>query len=142
MTENLSQHEAADKPSSRGAIVVLNRDLFVGVRLGNTLRGLGYAVEFAKETAAFAQRIRAGHPAPILGIVDLGAGVDWEIVRGLTSNPTVATPLLVFGPHMDVDGLRAAKAAGVRRVVSNGEFHRDMVGLVRRYASPPPTNAG
>ncbi len=31
----------------------------------------------------------------------------------------------------------AAKAAGVTRLVSNGEFHRNMVGLVERYARPP-----
>jgi hypothetical protein len=49
----------------------------------------------------------------------------------------VATPLLGFGPHVDVDGRRAAKAAGLTRIVSNGEFHRDLVALVARYAHPP-----
>ena len=43
---------------------------------------------------------------------------------------------LSFGPHKDVDGFRAAKRGGATRVVSNGDFHRDMTGFVRRYARP------
>lgn len=123
-----------DEAIYRGQIVVLNRDLFFGVRLGNAMREAGYRVEFAKETAAFVERVRAQEPAAVLGIVDLNAGVDWEQIATLTADPAVATPILVFGPHMDVTGFRSAKAAGVRRIVSNGEFHRDMVGLVARYA--------
>lgn len=117
-----------------GRIVVLNRDLMFGVRIGNTLRALGYAVSFAAETARFVNDVRNADPPAVLGIVDMGAGVDWAAMAGLASDPVVVTPLLVFGPHLDVEGRRAAKAAGVRRVVSNGDFHRDMVGLVRRYA--------
>jgi hypothetical protein len=47
-------------------------------------------------------------------------------------------PVLVFGSHFDVDGRRAAKAAGVARVLTNGDFHKDMVGFVRRYARRTP----
>ena len=68
-----------------------------------------------------------------LGAVVHRAGVDWEAVSTVTGEGA-RTPVLVFGSHLDVEGLRAAKAAGVRRVVSNGDFHRDMVALVRRYA--------
>ena len=42
-------------------------------------------------------------------------------------------PTLAFGPHVDVEGRRAAKAAGVTRIVSNGQFHSDMAGLIERY---------
>jgi short subunit dehydrogenase-like uncharacterized protein len=83
---------------------------------------------------ALADRLRAAEPAPVLGILDLSAVGDWDLVRELTADPSVETPLLLFGAHKDVEGLRAAKAAGVDRVVSNGEFHRNMVELVRRYA--------
>lgn len=115
-------------------IVVLNRDLFFGVRIGNLLKGAGYAVAFAADTAIFGDRLRQSQPAPVLGIVDMSAGVEWDAIRDLIADATVATPVLVFGAHKDVDGFRAAKAAGVTRVVSNGDFHRDTIALVKRYA--------
>jgi hypothetical protein len=117
-----------------GEIVVLNRDLFFGVRIGNLLRGLGYRVSFLPATAPFVARLRAAEPPAVLGIVDMGAGVDWDAIAAVTGGDGVATPILVFGSHLDVEGRRAAKAAGSRRVVSNGDFHRDMVALVERYA--------
>jgi hypothetical protein len=117
-----------------GEIVVLNRDLFFGVKIGNVLRGLGYRVSFVQSTEAFVERLRSTETAPVLGVVDMGAGVDWAAVAAAIGGDGEAIPVLVFGSHLDVEGRRAAKAAGVRRVVSNGDFHRDMVALVRRYA--------
>ncbi len=124
-----------------GTIAVLNRDLMFGVRIGNGLRSLGYAVRFASDTAGFVDLVRATVPPPILGIVDMNAGVDWDLVRALVDDPGVTIPILAFGPHLDVANRRAAKAAGVDRLVTNGEFHRDMVGLVRRYALPSTKDA-
>ena len=118
-----------------GRVVVLNRDLFFGVKIGNQLKALGYDVVFAKETAAFVERLRED-PRPVLGLIDMNAGVEWNAVSPLMSASGPGVPVLAFGSHLDVDGRRAAKAAGVTRVLSNGDFHRDMVGLVKRYALP------
>jgi len=123
-----------DKSQTLGEIVVLNRDLFFGVKIGNTLRGLGYQVSFVPTTEAFVARLRSAEVSPALGVIDMGVGVDWEAIAALTGAEESSAPLLVFGSHLDVEGRRAAKAAGVRRVVSNGDFHRDMVALIRRYA--------
>ncbi len=117
-----------------GEIVVLNRDLFFGVRIGNTLRALGYRVAFVPDAAAFAARLQGPGPVPALGIVDIAARPDWSAIAALAADPAIPTPILAFGPHKDLEGMRAAKAAGVTRVVSNGDFHRGMVELVRRYA--------
>ena len=129
------EHKRA--PGELGEIVVLNRDLFFGVKIGNTLRGLGYGVAFVKETPAFVERLSGRDAPPVLGLIDMNAGVDWEAIKTLADHES-AVPVLVFGSHLDVDGRRAAKAAGVRRVLSNGDFHRDMVALVQRYAYPRP----
>lgn len=120
-----------------GRIVVLNRDLFFGVKIGNQLKALGYDVTFAKETAGFAERVR-GVPRPVLGLIDMNAGVEWDAISSLMGEDGLGVPVLAFGSHLDVDGRRAAKAAGITRVLSNGDFHRDMVALVRRYALPLP----
>lgn len=121
-----------------GLIVVLNRDLFFGVKIGNVLRGLGYEVAFAAETETFVERVNESSPAPVLGIIDMSAGVNWELIGRLNTGEKSIVPNLVFGSHLDVEGRRAAKAAGVTRVLSNGDFHRDMVSLVKRYAKAEP----
>ena len=122
------------EPGGRGLVVVLNRDLFFGVRIADVLRTAGYAVAFASTAAAFVERLRAADPPAALGVIDLGAGPDWALLRPLTDDSAFPTPLLAFGPHKDIDAMRAAKAAGVTRLVSNGEFHRNLLGLVERYA--------
>jgi hypothetical protein len=134
----VENQSAAEQANARqeGEIVVLNRDLFFGVRIGNLLRSAGYSVFFAQTTPAFIDQIRESRSAPVLGLIDMSAGVDWEAIHALTADPTITTPTLVFGPHKDVEGFRAAKNAGVTRVVSNGDFHRDALALVRRYARP------
>lgn len=123
-------------PADRGTLVVLNRDLFFGVKIGNGLRGLGYTVEFVKTDQALAERLRESPPAA-LAIIDMGVSPDWHLIGDLTADPELSTPFLGFGSHLDVEGRRRAKAAGVNRIVSNGDFHRDMVKLVERYALPP-----
>lgn len=115
-------------------IVVLNRDVFFGVKIGNTLRALGFQVEFVKTAESLAERILDAAGSVALGVIDINAAPDWAVIREVRSNDSI--PLLAFGSHLDVDGMRAAKAAGATRVVSNGDFHRDMVSLVERYARP------
>jgi hypothetical protein len=122
------------RPDRAGTIVVLNRDLMFGVRIGNQLRALGYNVVFTPDTAAFREHLRDTRANVCLGILDMNAGVAWNQISDLVAELTTEIPLLAFGPHVDVNGRRAAKAAGVTRIVSNGEFHRDMVKLVDRYA--------
>jgi hypothetical protein len=140
----LTHITTSDSPSPgerTGLLVVLNRDLFFGVSIGNTLRALGYAVAFVQTTEALVDHLRGPEPVA-LGIIDMSAGVEWDRIRS-ARDAGLATPLLAFGSHLDVEGRRAAKAAGVTRVVSNGDFHRDMVHLVRRYAvSPAPAPSG
>lgn len=131
MGEDMTTTEDASGPAAPPVtVVVLNRDLFFGVRIGNLLRGAGYAVTFAPDTAAFVARIAAAEP-PALGLIDMAAGVNWAAISGIAER---GVPLLAFGPHKDVASFRAAKQAGITRVVSNGDFHRDTLGLVRRYA--------
>ena len=132
--------QGGGEASEGSIVVVLNRDLMFGSRIRNALRSLGLAAVFAADTANFANLVRSSRPAPVLGVIDMNGEVDWQAVRGLKDDPAVDVPLIAFGPHVDVAGRRAAKAAGVDRLLSNGEFHRDTVGLLRRYArSIPPT---
>ena len=127
--------EAADSPGALSApvVVALIKDLFFSVKVGNELRAHGYEPVIARSTSRFVELVAERRPA--LGIVDVAAGVDWPAVASLADDAaTRDVPLLAFGPHKDVEGLRAAKAAGITRVVSNGQLHADLPGLVDRYA--------
>ncbi len=135
-----SDSPAGGEASEGSIVVVLNRDLMFGSRIRNALRTLGLGAVFAADTAQFADLARSSGPALVLGVIDMNGGVDWQAVRKLKDDPTVDAPLIAFGPHVDVAGRRAAKAAGIDRLLSNGEFHRDTAGLLRRYARRiPPT---
>jgi hypothetical protein len=112
-------------------VAVLSKDLFFGMRIRTSLRQLGYAVAIAQDVATFARHLENGDQRASLGIVDFNSPVDWE---GISSLVSVGVPLLAFGPHKDVEGFRAAKRAGVTRVVANGEFTRSLPDLARRYA--------
>ena len=122
---------------SNPLIVVLARDLFFGVRIRQVGTELGYRVQVVNDATGYIEALEAEPVA--LGVVDINARPDWdEIARTRPVGGDV--PILAFGPHLDVDGLRAAKAAGVTRVVSNGQFHREAAELLRRYARSEPAN--
>ncbi len=122
-----------------GVIVALNRDLMFGALIRNAARALGYGVVFTRDAERFVDAIRERTPPPVLAVVDMNGPLDWGPIKAATADPAVPTPFLGFGPHVDIEGRRAAKAAGLDRIVANGEFHRDPVGLLRRYARPAST---
>ena len=128
-----SHEQGGDAAPAAPVVVALIKDLFFSVKVGNELRAHGYEPVIARGSARFVELV--AERRPVLGIIDVMAGVDWDAVGRLVEDAaTRDMPLLAFGPHMDVEGLRAAKAAGVTRVVSNGQLHADLPGLVRRYA--------
>lgn len=131
-TEDL---EMTDTPST---VLVLNLDLLFGSRISAAVKALGLQPRFVKTTEAFCAAAEA--PELAIAILDMNAPVDWGAIAALLADPAIIVPIIGFGPHVDVDGRRAAKTAGLRRILSNGEFNADMAGVIRRYAKPfsPP----
>jgi hypothetical protein len=115
-----------------GPILLLVPDVFFAVTVRNAVRRTGYEPHIVKTTDDLV--VVAGEHQAVLVVVDLSAvrsDAEWVDISDLVDG---GLPVLVFGSHKDVDGLRAAKAAGVTRVVSNGQFHREMTDLIQRYA--------
>ena len=114
--------------------VVLNRDLLFGSRIRSALAGLGLEGRFASTAEQFVGALRDNPGSVAIGIIDMNGAVSWDVIRNalLRADGELA-PTLAFGPHVDIEGRRAAKAAGVTRIVSNGQFHSDMAGLIDRY---------
>ncbi len=118
--------------SSRGVVVVLITDVFFSVTVRSTIRRLGFDSLIVRSADQAAGRI--GVDDVRLIVVDgtvVHAADDW---RQLGQLATDGCPVLVFGPHKDVETLRAARDAGVTRVVANSQFHREMATLIERYA--------
>ena len=62
-------------------------------------------------------------------LVDLRANGDWESM--IKQAVARHLPVVAFGPHVDVDGRQRAKAAGARRVLSNGNLSRDLPAILK-----------
>lgn len=119
--------------AERNLAIVLNRDLMFGSRIRHALAGLGLRARFAPDTSRFVSVLEAEGSAAAIGILDMNGTIDWEAVSAALTGTVDAPPTLAFGPHVDAEGRRAAKAAGVTRIVSNGQFHSDMAALIDRY---------
>ena len=114
--------------------VVLNRDLFFGSRIRSALKSLGLEARFVTTAEQFVDALREQPDSVAIGIVDMNGVVAWDVIREVLSAPNGdGVPTLAFGPHVDIESRRAAKAAGVTRLVSNGQFHSDTAGLIERY---------
>lgn len=112
--------------------VVLNRDLMFGSRIRSALASIGMAVVVKGDTSAFIAAARELGDRAVIAIIDMNGAVDWTAVQEALAVGGLP-PVLGFGSHTDVETRRAAKAAGVNRIVSNGQFHADMSGFVERY---------
>lgn len=118
-----------------GLVCALSRDVFFGMRIRTVLQNLGYEMKLCKDEA----ELVASTSEASIALVDFNQGVDWEALQPLI---TSATPVVAFGAHTNVEGFRAAKSAGVRRVVSNGEFSRKLPALLTQYKKSPSSNRG
>jgi methylmalonyl-CoA mutase cobalamin-binding subunit len=114
--------------------VVLNRDLLFGSRIRSTLKSLGLDARFVTTAEQFIDALHEQPASVAIGIVDMNGAVAWDVIREeLSRSSGGRVPTLAFGPHVDIENRRSAKAAGVTRIVSNGQFHADMPGLIDRY---------
>jgi hypothetical protein len=121
-----------DRPEYRTAIV-LNRDLLFGSRIRHALSALGLEAHFVRDAEQFVSALAELGEQAGIGIIDMNGPVSWDVLTESLNSHERTVPTLAFGPHVDVEGRRAAKAAGVTRIVSNGQFHQDMNALIDRY---------
>lgn len=122
--------QTGENHAPQGAIVALSRDLFFGMRIRTIVRKLGYELALPKDEHETVVALNDTPDARIV-LVDFNQPVDWDALRPVIESDV---PVIGFGSHTDVDGFRGAKAAGVNRVVSNGEFSRALPDLVAKYA--------
>lgn len=120
-----------DNTASKGEIVLYSRDVFFGMRVRTIVKQLGYSIVLDKDLESFVDHTTSDPPQPVLALVDFNQPVDWDHLRDVLAS---GVPVIGFGSHKDVDGFRKAKRAGVDRVVSNGDFSRNLPDLIANYA--------
>lgn len=113
--------------------VVLNRDLLFGSRIRGALATLDLEARFVSNTEQFVAALEALQGSGAIGIIDMNGAVAWNTLKGALQQIDTAPPTLAFGPHVDIENRRLAKDAGITRIVSNGQFHREMRELIERY---------
>jgi hypothetical protein len=113
--------------------VVLNRDLLFGSRIRGAVGLLGMNAVVKPDTASFVEALQASGASVAIGIIDMNGPVDWERLAAALGEAEGVPPTLAFGPHTDVENRRRAKAAGISRIVSNGQFQQEAVELIDRY---------
>jgi hypothetical protein len=121
--------EAIDTTARSPRFIALSRDLFFGMRTRTVLRNMGHDLTLVKDEQGLLNASMALDPS--LVFIDFNQPVDWQILAPLFA---VEVPVVAFGSHTDIDGFRAARAAGVDRVTSNGDFSRRLPHLVEQYS--------
>lgn len=132
-------------------VLYLAQDLVWGTRIKSTGEAVGVACRPARTVAMLHARLA---DSPVRGIVlELPSpGVEgegegggnqevWAILDHLAAlraeQPERAIKVVVFGPHVDTEGLRRAKAAGGGgdTVMTRGAFHSRLPEILRSLES-------
>lgn len=107
---------AGQAPVDAPVALLYYTDLMFGVQLQNMARKSGYRFANARPGTAL--------PHADVLVVDLSTRGDWETaIREVSAR---GVPVIAFGPHMDAEGRKRAKAAGATRVLANSNLARDL----------------
>ncbi len=115
-------------------ILLLNQDVMRGIAIKNVARDLDYMLVRKPDSATFAAELVQSSHAISLAIIDMNSPVEWDVISQVLSKTPGVPPVIAFGPHVDVEGRRSAKRAGLTRILSNGEFSKSPAEYIERYA--------
>ena len=118
--------DPAGGPQAQPVALLFCTDLMFAVQLQNMARKTGYRVANARPGAPL--------PGADVMVVDLGSRGDWEAAIGEMAGRGV--PVIAFGPHMDAEGRKRAKAAGASRVLTNSNLTRDLPKILADLREP------
>ena len=117
-------------------ILAVLQDLFFVVKIRESAKAAGFAVELAHSEADALDKA-AGLPA--LVIVDLNfAGVDaLQLIRVLKADPaTEAIPVLGYLSHIQGELKRQAREAGCDVVLAKSAFSQKLPEFLKRHPGP------
>lgn len=120
-----------DREETRGDVVVYSPDVFFAMRLRTALKLMNLRAVLTETPEDFVSRFTEENDAVRMGLVDMNRSVDWGAFAAAIES---GLPVVAFGSHTDVEGFKAAKQAGVDRVLSNGAMNSSFEQVVSRHA--------
>lgn len=137
--EHAAQEGGCAIPMSRfrPAVVALLPDLFFAARVADVIRAQGGEPVLVDTPSEFVDAV--DHYYPVLALVDLGTGGDWEdAIRRVKSRPhTRNTPVYAWGSHVDAATLRAARQAGADHAWARSRMMEELPNVIGAALSPP-----
>jgi DNA-binding NarL/FixJ family response regulator len=118
--------------------LVLISDLVMQSHVRGAAARAGTQLEIAGTTDALLEK--AGSIRPALVILDL-SHPGWdprELVPRLKAVLPAGAAIVAFGPHVHRQRLEAATEAGCDRVISRGQFHAQVVEILKRRGPAQP----
>lgn len=114
-------------------LYVLGQNLFFLPRIMNEAEKAGLNMRLTNTEADFWKAYE--EQTPTLVLVDLEGDTEvWPaVLRELQTRETAAS-LVAFGPHSDTEGMELARNLGCDKVLSKGEFSRDMQQVIGEHA--------
>ncbi len=117
-------------PAPRG--LLLSDDLVFTSRIAGTARGLGLAVVAARSVSELVEMARRSPPRCV--IVDLAnPGLDLPALLRSLGELAPRPRVVAYGPHVDADLLRDARAAGCDPVLPRSKFVEQLEGELPRW---------
>ena len=119
-----------------GRGLMLCDDLIFFSRVAATARAAGLEVKQVRTPAALLDAAKQGAPGGV--ILDLHAeGLDVPaLLAGLRESCPVMPRTVAFGSHVEAELLRAARAAGVDRVMPRSQFVKELETGLRDWLRP------
>lgn len=112
-------------------LLAVTNDLMATAPIEHAARQLGASCRSA--TAAQLDDLQLPKP-PQLVVLDLTVSSDVaSTVQAIRSVVGFEAPIVAFGPHVHEAILQAADDAGCARVLTRGQFHRDMVSVLGEF---------
>lgn len=112
-------------------------DLLWGTRIRSTADSLGIPARPVRTVEMLQARLTESPPLPIRGVVvDLDGGDAAMAIIAHLRRPDAAAiektiRIVAWGPHVEVDKLRAAKESGADAVMARGAFARSLPRILR-----------
>lgn len=113
--------------------VLISRDLIFTTKITGTANALGYRFAVAGGRAPALKTIEEAKPKVVfldLSAAELG---EPEAVLAYRTAAGSTTPIIAFGPHVEVAALNAARQAGCREVMPRSRFTAELPDLIRKY---------
>jgi hypothetical protein len=123
-----------NEPNRVTMILYFAADLLWATRIRSAAEGLGIAVRPVRDIAMLQARLG---DSPVRGVVvDLDGGdAAIDLIAHLRkpghAGTYAAIRIVAWGPHVEVEKLRAAKAAGADAVMARGAFSRALPRVLR-----------